>query len=393
MQTQPPEVADVFRAVVPQLSELNLYNNHKKIFQAIINCRTAKLGAHKKPCNNSECTYEEISYNSCLNRHCPKCKGGEAFSWVNERMNELLPVPYFHVVFTLPSELRELTFANKKLLYNLLFQSSAETLTEISRNNLSIDPGFFGVLHTWNQELMYHPHVHYLVPGGGVCSETNHWKAAPGGSKFFLPVRILSKVFRGKFIHGLKLLYRNKKLFIPEKLSHLNNPQDFERLISRSAKSNWVVYAKRPFASPQVVVKYLASYTHRVGISNSRLSSVTDTAVTFLARDKNNPGKRKPVTLANRIFVRRFLQHSLPKGFRRIRYFGWLSVHQRASKLAELRAQLGAPVPAPLPPLNLCPKCGVGTLSAIGARKPHRNYLESSIYYPETDALCLGPPL
>jgi hypothetical protein len=379
MRPTGPEVSDVFRAVQSDLPKLHLSPDKHRIFKAIVSCRTSALGGHFDQCG--DCGHNEQSYNSCLNRHCPKCRGGDVFSWVNNRLGDLLPVPYFHVVFTLPPEFRELVYANKSRLYDTLFESSSETLLDVAKNNLSLALGFFGVLHTWNQELQFHPHMHYLVPGGGLHITTNQWENLPGKDKFFLPVRILGEVFRGKFIARLKELYRKQKLYIPEKLSHLNNPREFEHFVSRCAARRWVVYAKRPFAGPERVVKYLAGYTHRVGISNSRIKSVGADVVTFLARDRENPSRRKPVTLSHETFVRRFLQHGLPKGFRRIRYFGFLAVHRKREALTKIHRQLGSSLTVPVPHTALrrkCSKCGSSNISVVAnTRKPHSQPLQS----------------
>lgn len=287
-------------------------------------------------------------------------------------------MPYFHVVFTVPRELRELVYANKRLLYDALFSASSQTLLTVARNNLSLSLGFFGVLHTWNQELQYHPHVHYVVAGGGLHTDTHQWEHAPKADRFLLPVRVLGAVFCGKFIERLKELYGTGQLYLPE--SHLKDPRAFEHLVSQATSKKWVVYAKRPFSGPERVVKYLAGYTHRVGISNSRLCSITDTTVTFLARDKHDPSKRRRVTLSHETFTRRFLQHALPKSYRRIRYFGFLAVHRKREALTLIRSTLTAPVAVPetTPSLGTCcPNC-----HAPEFRKPHSRHLLTPGFVP-----------
>lgn len=389
------EIAEVFRRLEPRIKDLRLSRDQYRIFRSIVSCRTSVLGGHINLCDR--CGYKEQSYNSCWNRHCPKCQGGAAFSWVNERSAELLPVPYFHLVFTLPHELNELCYTNKRLMYELLFRASSETLLTVSKKNLGLSVGFFGVLHSWNQELRYHPHLHYLVPGGGIDS-SGVWQALPNAAKFFLPVRILSRVFRGKFIAHLKEAYSQRKLFFGNKQSHLNNPQDFEHLISRSASYDWVVYAKRPFATPEVVVKYLAGYTHRVGIANKRLRSIDDSTVSFSARDKTRPEKKKIVRLKHETFLRRFMLHALPKNFRRIRYFGFLTPKQKKSALATIRSQLDAQPPKTTSTLTpkACPECNTGSLIPTYVRKPHSSSPTTDTFRAFnglSQPLCLSPPV
>jgi hypothetical protein len=263
-------IGEIFRSV-PK-STLRLSAEKAAVYQAITKCRTAALGRHLSRCTH--CCKEEISYNSCWNRHCPQCQGGEAFQWAHKRTLELLPVEYFHLVFTLPSEFRELCYSNKKLIYDLLFVSSRETLEQIAKQHAEITIGGFAVLHSWNQELQYHPHLHYCIPGGGISADGS-WKSTRKNGKFFLPVRVLSKVFKGIFIKGLKAIY--SKLYLHD--ASLKNPRAFEHLISKAAGKPWCVYAKRPFAGAAAVLKYLASYTHRVAISHHRIRAVDETTV------------------------------------------------------------------------------------------------------------------
>jgi len=388
------DVADIFRRVLPKISSLNLSKDKLRVCRAIVNCRTAVLGGHLNQC--SSCGFEEQSYNSCWNRHCPKCQGGQAFQWTEKRAAELLPVPYFHLVFTIAHELSELCYANKKIMYDILFRASSDTLLEVTKNNLGLKPGFFGVLHSWNQELGFHPHVHYAVPGGGL-DDAGIWRPFSANGKFFLPVRILSRVFRGKFIAALKSAYHSNKLFISAKLSHLRNPQDFEHLISRAASRDWVVYAKRPFAGPDVVLKYLSSYTHRVAISNRRLKKINNTTVSFTARNNSSPGKKRLITLSHETFVRRFLRHVLPKSFRRIRYFGFMSLGQKKNALNHIWSQIGT-VQLPSSPKqtpNTCPACNSNTLRSIKLYYPHSSAHhggEQPILTSYKQPLCLSPP-
>lgn len=333
-------------------------------------CRTKSLGGHISRC--TACDHTEQSYNSCWNRHCPKCQGGLAFQWVQKRREELLPVPYFHLVFTLPSELRSLCYRNKRVMYNLLLRASAEAIADAVGSRFHARAGHIGIIHSWNQQLQYHPHVHHVLPAVGL---TDDGKAVLlGNDRFLVPVRVLSKLFRGKFISGLKRAYRAQKLFLGNDCSHLQNERDFEHLLSRSTHNDWVVYAKRPFAGPETVLKYLAAYTHRVGIANSRLRYATATHVTFAARDREHKNKKRLVTISNQEFTRRFLLHGLPKAFQRIRYFGFLLNQKRKAALTTIRQDLSAGIPAQSPeaPLALCPHCHLGTIKRWLMVKPHR---------------------
>ena len=390
MRNENLDIAEVFRKVPPK----GLHAEHQRIYQAITRCRTAALGGHVMKC--VDCGHREQAYNSCWNRHCPKCQGGAAFQWTAARMQELLPVAYYHVVFTLPSELRELCFHNKRIFYELLYTSSSRTLLDVAQNNEGVQLGFLGVLHSWNQELGYHPHIHYIVAGGGL-SKDSRWRYLSRGNRFLLPVRVLSQVFRGKAIEMLKKLYGQGELYLGGKLSHLKDPRAFEKLLNQAAKKPWAVYAKRPFAGPEVVLKYLAHYTHRVAISNRRLRAITTTTVSFLARDRERKHKKRLVTLPHALFMRRFLQHTLPKGFRRIRYFGFLANSDKTARLAHLRAQLKV---APLSPPELpqlepsCINCGSKTLVRLELHyNPHSHNQEGHTRPQIVRIACLSPPL
>jgi hypothetical protein len=384
------EVADIFNSLTgSQVSSLRLSPDKRRVFRAITRCRTAELGAHVHGCKS--CGYREQSYNSCLNRHCPKCRGGVSFEWVQARREELLPVSYYHVVFTLPSELRQLCYANKRLMYDLLFRASNEALCAAAQRREQLKLGSFGILHTWNQELQYHPHVHYVVAAGGLSAD-GRWRNFTNGSKFFLPVRVLSKIFRGIFIAHLKRANNAGKLFFPKHLSHLANPRDFEHLVSRAARHDWVVYAKRPFASPEHVIKYLGSYVHRVAISNSRLRSVSSTEVRYAARDPKRKDKKRIRTLTPEQFTKRFLQHVLPRSFKRIRYFGFMTNEKRAATLTKIRAQLKVKPPTPTANLERrCPKCPTGILAWIPCLNPHRTYRFPSRIPQKITPLGLSP--
>jgi hypothetical protein len=385
-------ISEIFNLV--PAAELRLSPEQAAVYHAIKKCRTSALGGHLSRCNN--CQHEQYAFNSCWNRHCPQCQGGEAFEWTQKRMQDLLPVEYFHVVFTLPSEFRELCYRNKKLIYDLLFSASKETLEQIAKQQVGISLGGFAVLHSWNQELQYHPHLHYCIPGGGI-KENGSWQKTRKNGKFFLPVRILSAVFKGIFIKELKSLYPKLDL----KSSGLENPREFEHLISKAAAKPWTVYAKRPFAGADAVLKYLASYTHRVGISNKRIREVTDTTVSFAARDRNNKGKKKIVTVTKTKFVRSFLLHTLPKSFRRVRHFGFLANRTKSKQLSAIRKILKHQIPeesaiATDSSINAsicCPQCKVGQLKLVALFNPHAKVhsrlLNSGI---QTLSFCLDPP-
>jgi Putative transposase/Transposase zinc-binding domain len=348
-------------------------------------CRTAALGGHVEACDR--CGHRQPSYNSCRNRHCPKCQATEAARWVEARAAELLPVEHFHVVFTLPAALGPIALQNPRVVYDLLFRAAAETLLQIAADpsHLGARIGFLAILHTWGQTLQHHPHLHCVVPGGGPSLDGSRWVACPDG--FFLPVKVLSAVFRGKFLAGLRAAFDRGKLAFHGKLAALADPDEFRRRLSASALSDWVVSAKPPFGGPGQVLKYLARYTHRVAISNHRLLDVKDGRVTFQYKDYARGGKRRAMELTADEFLRRFLQHVLPAGFVRVRSYGFLANRDRQEKLAACRELLGATAsttavppgaPSPAVPLGpgpvvtevrcatVCPVCGVGRMVVIG---------------------------
>lgn len=336
------ELADVIRTHLAEyLARYDAITSaqHKRVLSALTACRTAALGGHKKRCDH--CGHEEIAYNSCRNRHCPKCQAAARAEWLEARSSELLPVPYFHVVFTLPDVIGPLALQNKRVLYDMLFQAASKTLLQIAAdpNHLGARIGFLAVLHTWGQNLMHHPHLHCVVPGGGLSPDGSRWMSCRDG--FFLPVRVLSKVFRGKFIAMLRQAYRGGKLQLHGQLAGLRQPEEFERLINAAVGNDWVVYAKPPFGGPQHVLKYLARYTHRVAISNSRLVSMADGKVTFRWKDYAEGNRKKTMTLDAAEFIRRFLLHVLPSGFMRIRHFGFLANRSRRTTLELCRQHLG----------------------------------------------------
>jgi hypothetical protein len=328
------EVADIIRAVGRSFIEKNrswLTGLHRKVLSAIERCRTAALGGHKDQC--SRCGYQAISYNSCRNRHCPKCQTNARDKWLAARQRELLAVPYVHVVFTLPHELAPLALYNKKLLYGLLFRTSAATLLEIAADpkHLGAEIGFLSVLHTWGSNLLHHPHVHCVVPAGGLSPDHERWVRPR--YPFFLPVKVLSRVFRGKFVSGLKQMFQKGDLCLPGALQPLAQRKAFHSFLRTLFRHDWVVYAKRPFGGPEHVLHYLARYTHRVAISNHRLVSFAEGKVTFRWKDYAHGNKSRLMTLAAEEFLRRFLLHVLPRGFVRIRFFGLLANRRRSALL------------------------------------------------------------
>jgi hypothetical protein len=312
---------------------------------AIEACRTAALGGHIKRC--TDCGLIRIAYNSCCNRHCPKCQGPARAAWLADRQTELLPVPYFHVVFTLPSAAAEIAFQNKATVYAILFKAAAQALATIAADprHLGAEIGFVAVLHTWGQNLHYHPHVHCLVPGGGLATDGARWISCRPG--FFLPVQVLSRLFRRLFLEQLKTTFAAGKLAFFGALAPLVDASAFARCLAKLRQVEWVVYAKRPFAGPAAVLAYLGRYTHRVAISNSRLIALTGDKVSFRWRDYRHLHKNKVMTLAAEEFIRRFLLHALPDGFHRIRHYGLLANRRRADKLAQCRALLAVTAAAP----------------------------------------------
>jgi hypothetical protein len=352
------ELAEVVERHGHRLGDLT--PEERRIFRAIACCRTAALGGHVETCDH--CHHRRIAYNSCRNRHCPRCQGSACAKWMAERAKELLPAEYFHVVFTLPDTLNSLALSNKRIVYNVLFNAVAQTLLEVAANprHLGARIGFLAILHTWGQNLCLHPHVHCVIPGGGLSPE-GKWVACRAG--FFLPVRILSRVFRGKFID---LLNRAR---IAGKLHGVDSDDGaFARLIDASVKHDWVVYAKPPFGGPEQVLKYLARYTHRIAISNRRLVSIDDRNVTFRWKNHRHHNCPRAMTLDGAEFLRRFLMHAVPCGFMRIRHFGLLANRVRAQNLAICRSLIATATAAicfaTTPQLSPCPICQRGHLIA-----------------------------
>ena len=361
------EVADIFRRHGEAWRQANaghLSLAQLRVMSAIEACRTAALGGHVERCE--ECAHTRIAYNSCRNRHCPKCQGRAAAEWLAAREGELLPVPYFHIVFTLPAAIGAIAYQNKAKMYGLLFTAAAEALTTIAADpkHLGAEIGVTAVLHTWGQNLDHHPHVHCIVPGGGIAPDRMRWlRCRPG---FFLPVRVLSRLFRRLFLEGLNTLYASGELRFSGDLAALDTASALRSYLAPLRKTEWVVYAKRPFAGPAQVLAYLARYTHRVAIGNSRLISAYADEVRFRWKDYHRPDKPKVMSLATGEFIRRFLMHTLPDGFHRIRYYGFAANGHRSENLALCRQLLdiepqnadndaGKPMEDTAPP---CPCCG-----------------------------------
>src|SRR5438309_8483195 len=346
------EVADIFRghgAAWRHANRGHVSLDQLKVMSAIENCRTAALGGHVARCE--DCAHTVIAYNSCRNRHCPKCQGAAARAWMAAREAELLPVPYFHVVFTLPAALGAIAYQNKAKLYALLFTAAAETLTTIAGDpkHLGADIGVTAVLHTWGQNLQHHPHVHCIVPGGGISPDGKRWIACRPG--FFLPVRVLSRLFRRLFLQGLEAMHAAGELQFFTDLATLKDADEFRAYLAPLRKSEWVVYAKKPFAGPLQVLAYLARYTHRVAISNSRLLDLDATHLSFRWKDYRENGRHRSKVMRLDVgeFMRRFLLHVPPTGFHRIRHYGLFANGHRADKLELCRRALNVPSPRTAP--------------------------------------------
>jgi hypothetical protein len=331
-------VADVLRCPEVQALVGRYPAHYRRIGRALTACRTAALGGHVDECD--QCGHRQISYNSCRNRHCPKCQASATAEWVEAQRAHLLPVPYCHVVFTLPQDVAMLALQNRRLLYGLLFQCASETLLELAADgrHLGARIGFLAILHTWGQKLELHPHLHCLVPAGGLSQERDAWVPCRPG--FFLPVRVLSRLFRGKYVSALADAFRKGKLRLEGELAHFTDPVRFEDLIRQLRRREWVVYAKPPFGGPEVVVNYLARYTHRVAISNDRITGLADGRVTFDWKDYAHEHRTRSLTLEVVEFARRFLLHVLPERFVRIRYYGFLSNTCRQRELRICRELL-----------------------------------------------------
>lgn len=372
------ELADIFRQHGPAYRQSHRLPLHQhRLMQAIEHCRTPLLGGVVEWCDR--CQYKHIHYRSCRNRHCPKCQGEARAQWLEKRTGELLPVEYFHVVFTVPEQIAAIAFYNREAIYSLLFGMVSETLLTIARDpkHLGAEIGFFAVLHTWGQNLHLHPHLHCVIPGGGL-SPDGRWVACRRG--FFLPVRVLSRLFRRLFLEGLRELHRQGKLQFFGERKNLEETATFAEYLAPLNKKEWVVYSKPPFGGPRQVLEYLGRYTHRVAISNQRLLSLRHGQVCFRWKDYRHPQRPKVTTMAAEEFIRHFLLHALPRGFQRIRYYGLMANRHRAEKLARccqlLLSQTAELLPvivspaAERPACRRCPQCGEGTLSRMEVWPP-----------------------
>lgn len=338
------EVGDIFRRYGEAYRRANrLSMAQHKAMNAIEACRTAALGGHLDRCDS--CEYQRNSYNSCRNRHCPKCQSLARERWLEARKAELLPVKYFHLVFTLPHELHPIIRTNEALAYSLLFKAASQTMLQLAADpkHLGLKAGMMAILHTWGQNLIYHPHLHCIVPGGGIGLSGKGWKSCR--KKFFLPVRVLSALFRGKFLALIQQVFERGELQFPGNAASLQAPVAFGKLLSSLYRKEWVVYAKEPFGGPEQVLGYLGRYTHRVAISNNRIQSLHDAKVSFEWRDYKDANKHKLLTLNADEFIRRFLLHILPKGFCKIRYFGFLANRNKWAHLAQCVKSLKAKAP------------------------------------------------
>jgi Zn finger protein HypA/HybF involved in hydrogenase expression len=367
------EVADIFDrhgAAWRKANARHVSLGQLQVMSAIVSCRTAALGGHVTRCE--DCSHTQIAYNSCRNRHCPKCQGAAARDWLAERQADLLPVPYFHVVFTLPAAIADIAYQNKAVIYDALFKASSEALLTIAADpkHLGARIGVTAVLHTWGSAMTHHPHVHMIVPGGGIALDGSKWVACKPG--FFVPVRVLSKLFRRLMLEKLAAAHAAGKLQFFGEHAGLRDPKAFAAHLAPLRKKNWFVYAKPPFAGPQAVLAYLARYTHRVAISNRRLVALDADGVTFRSKDyrRNGQERYRTMTLVPGEFIRRFLLHVLPKGFHRIRHYGLLASAARKANIARARELLAAPEPQTVPDETTsaaaapndhrlpCPRCG-----------------------------------
>jgi len=389
VRTPRPDLAEVIGAAKESYRQrYGLTGEQGRVLRDLTRCRTAVLGGHRYRCDR--CGHEKIAYNSCRNRHCPTCQAQARAKWLEDRAAELLPVPYFHVVFTIPDLIGPLALFNRRRLYGILLKAAAQSLQALGRDpkHLGAEIGFLAILHTWGQQLQHHPHVHCVVPGGGLSPDRTRWIRCRS-PRFFLPVRPLSRLFRGKFLALLGRDYTHGKLKLPGKLASLQNAECWSRWMDELREHEWVVYAKPPFGGPEQVLKYLARYTHRVAISNRRIVSVEAGQVTFRYKDYARGQSQRTLRLEAVEFLRRFLLHLLPSGFMRIRYYGFLANRARAEKLALLRRLLGAAGKAKEvrgeqadrdgPPADpwLCPHCRKGRLVQVGT-VPASSSLERS---------------
>jgi hypothetical protein len=374
------EVSDIFRRFGHLLKGLS--KAEAKVVSDILNCRTAVLGGHKLACDH--CDHSEYAYNSCRNRHCPKCQFLTKAKWVEARKRELLPVEYFHVVFTVPHELNSLLWSNKKIGFDILFRATSETLKEVGETRLKARLGFTAVLHTWSQTLNRHAHIHAVVPGGGLSLDGKKWISCKQG--YLVPTKILAKVFRGKFLDYLERAFEN--LNFPNGIADLSESSNFKKLLIAAAKKEWVIYAKPPFAGPTQVLEYLGNYTHRIAISNYRIEAIDGDYIAFKYKDRQDDGKSKIMRLHAKEFMRKFLFHVLPPKFIRIRHFGFLGSRLKAKNIANARQLLGSPKNVEIVQdddyksmlkrltgidVTRCPYCKTGTLIEVQIVLAHPN--------------------
>jgi hypothetical protein len=376
------EVADIFRQVGPAYRAEHataLSRGQRRVMSAIEQCRTTALGGHVEQCDS--CGHQRIAFNSCRNRHCPKCQSLVRAQWLEDRQAELLPVEYFHVVFTVPQEIAAIAYQNKTVVYDILFHATSQTLHTIAADpkHLGAEIGCIAILHTWGQNLLHHPHLHCVVPGGGIAPNGERWVSCRPG--FFLPVRVLSRLFRRLFIAQLQLAFDHGELQFFNSLETLRNRVAFAKYLAPASRAEWVVYAKPPFGGPKQVLEYLGRYTHRVAISNNRLRDFSDGDVTFAWKDYRHESRNKTMRLDAHEFIRRFLLHVLPSGFQRIRHYGLLANRYREVRLNQCRDLLAAPAPVVVPldaqdyrdryqrltgvSLRDCPHCGHGQMVRI----------------------------
>ena len=386
MERPTREVADVFRRygeLYRHMHGASMSGEQRRVMAAIEVCRTAVLGGHLERCD--QCDYERNCFNSCRDRHCPKCQSLARAQWIEHRLAELLDCPYFHVVFTVPDEISAIAYQNKGVVYDILFHTTAETLKTIAADpkHLGAEIGFFAVLHSWGQNLMFHPHLHCVVPGGGLSADGQRWVRCHAG--FFLSVRVLSRLFRRLFLESMEKAFHSGKLQFFAALEFLRDPHAFAERIAQAKQTDWVVYTKRPFAGPQQVLDYVGRYTHRVAISNNRLIDIDNGRVKFHWKDYRDNSQIKVMDLEADEFIRRFLLHVLPEGFQRIRYYGFLANRDRRNKLALCRQLLGMQTSSQTTSikdyreryqeltghsLTFCPRCQKGQMLIVESLPP-----------------------
>ena len=369
------ELADIFMKFGTDYRKChNIPLIHHRVMRAVTNCRTSQLGGHMKKCDH--CGYSHPTYNSCGNRHCPKCQSLAKFRWVKKRKEELLPAAYFHNVFTLPHDLNGIARSNKKIIYDILFKSVSQTLLEFGQNELGGKIGFIATLHTWDQKLLEHIHLHCVIPGGALSSDKKRW-IGPESDNFLFSVKALSKVFKGKFLCYLKDSYTKGDLTFAGKSLSYETSEGFKALIDELYRKEWIVYSKKPFAGPEKVLDYLGRYTFRTAISNERIKGIAGGRVTFAYRDRRDDNRKKEITLSADEFIRRFLLHVLPSSYMRIRHYGFLSNRNRKANIIQVKKLLGVSSFTEEKPgknmeelmleltgkdISKCPKCKVGTM-------------------------------